>query len=291
MRIRFLAERPCALTVGGAYLGVVDGFERSAELSPADALFCELAPCDRQPLRFRLDEAFLREPPAGVTLYFTEDAVTLYAADFARQDFALRVLWQTRLGNDRLTLCVMGRVQLHLENETGFHIVDLPDELENCEAHALPDGYLLAGEDFFAILGRDGACKTLSEGKVLEIGESVRAEIPFRDSLGHTAVCEWKDGALVSCSIRAAREPTETTFALALFESALIGADCTPYLHPSLAEKAASLRDFLGDFRSVVLTDEADKIGLAYKRRERVYDVRYFRVEIAEGKVRNIIPL
>ena len=39
MRVYFLSEKPCGLTVSGIYLGLIDGFERSAELSPADELF------------------------------------------------------------------------------------------------------------------------------------------------------------------------------------------------------------------------------------------------------------
>ena len=291
MRVYFLAEQPCALTIGGTYLGLVDGFERSVELSPQDAHFCELAPCGYQPVRFRLDETFLREPPEHISLYYTEGAVAVYASGFLRADGALHVVWQERLRNDRLTLCVMGRVQLHLENETGFHIIDLPDAFANCGVKALPDGYLLTGEDVFAILMRDGKVAALSDGKVLDAGETVKAEIPFHDSRGHTAVCEWRAGELVSCALRSTREPSAATWALALFESALIGADCTPYLAPALQDKAGSLREFLGDFQSVVLTEEENKVGLAFKRQERVYDVRYFRVETEDGKVKNIIPL
>ena len=130
----------------------------------------------------------------------------------------------------------------------------------------------------------------LSEGKVLSCDNTLKAEVPFHDCMGHTAVCEWSGGELVSCSVRTAYEPTEATFALALFESALIGADCTPFLADNLAEKAAALKEYLGDYRSVVLTAERDKIGLAYERKERVFDVRYFLVEMREGKISNISP-
>ena len=99
---------------------------------------------------------------------------------------------------------------------------------------------------------------------------------------------EWKEGALVSCTLRAARSPAPATFALALFESVLLGLDASPFLSPGL--DADALAEYLGGFRSVVLTEEEDRVGLVYPRRERVFDVRYFTVETEDGRVCNILP-
>jgi len=60
--------------------------------------------------------------------------------------------------------------------------------------------------------------------------------------------------------VRTASEPQADTFAIAFFESILIGADPLPFLHETLSEKADSLREFLGDFRSVVLTEARDRV-------------------------------
>ena len=95
----------------------------------------------------------------------------------------------------------------------------------------------------------------------------------------------------MNCSIRAAGEPTPATFALALFESALIGADARPFLSDALAEKTSSLKEYLGDFRSVVLTGSPEKVGLVYRRKERVFDVRYYEVELTGGKISNLRPV
>lgn len=290
MRVYFLAERTCALSVNGIYLGMADGFERMTELDPKDGVFCELKPCGYLPVGFTFDEEFLLSPPPQVRLYYTDGAVAVYGCGFYRADPSLKVLWQERLGNTLLTLCLQGKLQLNLENETGFHIVPLPDDLETCKAVALGKCFLLEGERAFALLARNGEKLVVSEGRVLERGETLKAEIPFHDSMGHTAVCAWTEGKLTDCAVRSAREPNETTFALALFESALIGADCTPFLHSSLAEKASTLREYLGDYCSVVLTNEHDRVGLVYQRKERIYDVRYFRVTVEEGKVSNIKP-
>lgn len=291
MRVCFLAEKPCALSLGGIYLGIIDGFERALELDPADEILCEISPLGGfLPLRFLLDERFFLSPPPEVRLYRAGELFAVYACGFVRADPSLRVISQERFGNALLTLCIQGRLTLELDCETGFHHIPLPDGLEGCAMLPHPEGFLLEAENCFALIGRDGKTLVSSEGKVLE-KSPLKAEIPFHDSMGHTAVCEWRGGELVACSVRSASPPDERTYALALFESALIGADVVPFLSPALAEKAGSLKEFLGDYLSVVLTDEREKVGLVYRRKENVFDVRYFRVELEDGKISNIIPL
>ncbi len=289
MQVIFLAEKQCILTVNGAYFGTVDGFERKAELDPKDGLFCEFLPAEYLPVRFRLDEDFLLSPPPQVSLYFYREGVAVYCHNFVRSDPSLTVLWQEKVGGSRLTLCMQGKLQLNLENETGFHIVALPEEFEQCRPYALDGEILLEGETCFAVLSREGELVLCTEGKVLgrENG-TLRAEIPFFDSMGHTAVIERRDKKLLSCSVRSAFEPTERTFALALFESVLIGADVTPFLADDLVPKAGSLKKFLGKFTSVVMTDDPALTGLVYERKPRIFDVRYFRVTLEDGKIANI---
>jgi hypothetical protein len=291
MRVIFLSESAAALSVNGVYLGVADGFERTCELDPKDRVFCELKPSGRVPVSFFFDEAFLISPPPQIKLYFFAGGVAVYAGDYVRSDASLEVVWQKRLGGTLLTLCMQGKLQLNFENETGFRMIPLPETFYGSTACALRDGFLLECETGFALLSHDGKILLLSEGRILEKESVLKAEVPFHDSMRHTAVCAWEDGRLTECTIRTAQEPTEATFALALFESVLIGADCLPFLHPSLAEKADALREFLGGFESVVLTQERDKVGLVYRRKERVYDVRYFRVSTEDGKISNIAEI
>ncbi len=289
MRVYFLAEIPCALTVNGIFLGTVDGFERFAEIDPRDGVFCECAPAGCLPVRFRFDEGFLFSPPPQVNLYFSRGAVAVYTFGFSRADPTLSVLHQERIGGTLFTLYLQGKLFLSMENGTGFHLLPLPDFLSDSKPYPAGECYLLEGEHGFALLREDGEKIACAEGKVLERGESVKAELPFHDSAGHTALVEWKNGRMESYSIRTAAPPTESTFALALFESALIGADCTPYLAENLKEKAGSLKNFLGKYGSVVLTEEKDLVGLVYERKPSVFDVRYFRVTLSDGKISNIV--
>ncbi len=278
------------LTVGGAQLGMIDGFERTAELPP-DGAFCEVAPCGFLPVKFCFDEAFLAAPPPRVALYFTRKGVAVYCHDYLREDAAMRVVRQATVARTRMTLYLQGKVQLFLENETGAHLVDLPDSFENAALSAAGDDLLLEGDGTFCILSRTGEVLTRADGKVLSAGATVVAELQFRDSSRHTAVCEYAAGKLLSCKIRAASPPTAATFALALFESVLIGADPVPFLAQNLVEKAGDIGRYLGNFVSVVLTERQDEVGLVYPRCAGIYDVRYFRVTRADGKIDNILPL
>ncbi len=288
MQVIFLAEKQCALMVNGAYFGMADGFEKRAELDVKDGLFCEFLPSGYEPVRFRLDEEFLLSPPPHIDLYYTKSGVAIYCHGFVRCDPVLRVLWQERLGGSLLTLCMQGRPQLDLQNETGVRLIPLPEEFEECKPSLSGDEILLEGENCFAVLSRGGELLLCSEGKVLQKGETLVAEVPFFDSMGHTAVIERRGGKLLSCKIRSRFAPTERTFALALFESVLIGADVTPFLAENLREKAGSLKSFLGKYVSVALTDDPTLTGLVYERKPHVFDVRYFRVTLEGGKIANI---
>ena len=289
MKVYFLSDRLSALTLNGVYLGMIDGFERSVQLNPDDNVYVEIAPALYHPLRFTINQDFLFAPPPNINLYYTENGVAVYAFGFCREDQTLAVLHEEQLGTAHLTLYRQGEVALRYENGK-THVIPLDDRFERCEIKEIKDGYLLTGDGAFLLLGRNGKVLVRSEGEVLEAGERLKAEIPFHDSMGHTVISEWREGKLVSSSIRAKHSPTEATYALALFECVNIGVDPAPYLHEKIRDKADSLKEFLGDYRSVLLTDSPQRVGLIYRRKERVFDVRYFQITLEDGKISNIVP-
>ena len=279
------------LTVAGLPLGSIDGHERTCELEPADGLLCECVCPGFLPVRFFFNENFLIDPPEKVNLYYTKSGLGVYVRGFVREDPTLRPILQERLAHSLVTLYTQGGVQCSVENETGFHLIDLSLSYEHAKAYEAGGNILLETPTEFCILSREGAILTRSEGTVTERGQRVTAEVPFHDSLRHTALCTFEHGKLTECRIRTGAKPTETTYALALFESVLIGADPAPYLAENLQEKADALGEFLGKFVSVVLTERTDEVGLVCERKPRVYDVRYFRVTLSDGKISNITPV
>ena len=289
MKVYFLSDRPSALSLNGVFLGMIDGFERSVELDPDDGIYAEIVPAGCQPLRFVIDQDFLFSPPPHINLYFSDSDVAVYAFGFARADQTLAVLAEYQLGGAHFTLYRQGEVYLRYENGR-THIIPLDDRFEKCEIKEIKDGYLVTGTGAFLLLRRSGKVLVRSEGEVLEAGEALKAEIPFHDAMGHTVVSEWRGGELVSSSIRAKHTPTETTYALALFECVNIGVDPSPYLHEKIRGQADTLKEFLGDYRSVVITDTPQRVGLVYERKERVFEVRYFDITLEDGKISNISP-
>ena len=144
MQVYFLAERECILTLGGMALGIVDGFERSVELDPADGVLCTLAPLGGYlPVSFCIDEDFLIAPPPGIALYHRNGkGCALYASGFCRTDQSLNVLQKAEVNGARLTLFRQGKLFLEIAEEDGMHLCALPDELEKSSFFAQDDGFL-----------------------------------------------------------------------------------------------------------------------------------------------------
>lgn len=283
-----MAEKPCALFLNGAALGTVDKFERVCEIDPKDEIFCECKAAGMASVRFVFNEAFLFSPPEQIKLYYTDGAVAVYICDFIRADQSVKILCSRQFGDTRLTLFMQGRLQLSFLRGTALSLLPLPDYLETGEIYRVGREFLVESETGFALFSAEGKQITQSAGRVIVKDGALQAELPFGDSMGHSALCTWENGKMTSCTIRTACEPGEATFALALFESALIGADATPFLSEDLQGKASSLKEFLGNYTSVVLSDAPNRIGLVYPRKDRVFDVRYFRVTIQDGKIANI---
>lgn len=269
-------------------MGTVDAFERACEINPKDGIFCELKATGCVPVCFTFDEDFLFSPPPQVKLYFTQGEVAVYICDFLRADQSLKPLASARIYDTHLRLYMQGRLFLELARGSDLKLIPLCDYLEEGKLFAIGNDFLVEAEKGFALVSNDGRIIVQSQGKVLEKEGSLKAEIPFHDSMGHTAMCVWEGETMTACNIQTHLPPTEATFALALFESVLIGADASSFLSDELAPRAGALKAFLGDYCSVVLSNEPRRVGLVYERKERVYDVRYFIVSVQDNKITNI---
>ena len=127
---------------------------------------------------------------------------------------------------------------------------------------------------------------------------TLSATLPLSDSKKRVAECEWaltEDGCYqTSFRIRQqAREGEEQAaqdelLPYAFFESVLIGADFTEMLSEELKEKSEHIKAFLGDFIDVTLTEDPKTCGLVRKKKERLYELRYFTAEVKQGKVVDI---
>lgn len=293
MKIYFLSSQPCALSLNGLFFGTTDNFERFTELDPTDKIYAQFSPEGALPVGFFITEEILSTPPSGCEVYLLRDGVAIYAKDFPPSDFTLRPILQQRDGNRLATLFRQGNLQLTIESPLGFFNTHLPHSFQPTSLHFHGEYLLLEGENTLTLFTLEG--KQLLFERVIEysLSENVlSATIPLSDRLQRQAKCEWSltdNGChLTSFTLlqpTTGNQPPADLLAYAFFESVLIGADFASFLSDDLIPDAERIRAFLGDFTAVTLTNKPTVCGLVRKKKERLFTLDYFSVEIQNGKI------
>ena len=76
--------------------------------------------------------------------------------------------------------------------------------------------------------------------------------------------------------------------AYAFFESLLIGGEYTCFLADELLPRTGEIAGFLGDFKSVLPTDDPFVCRLIYQKGERLFEARDFKVSLKKDKITDI---
>ena len=296
MKLYFLSSKPCALFISGAYFGVTDLFERTADIDLRDNLYAEFLPENAQPIRFFITERLRTTPPSGCDVYLLEDGIAVYAHDFPSNDLTLCVIWQRQHEDCLATLYTQGRVYLSVQTPKNFFNAYLPPSF----AHASPIFHnrliLLSTQNELIVFTQDG--KRLLTENVLSFSVDdnvLTARLPLSDRLGRYADCTWElsDTDCVQTSFKIC-QPTQTDggekidgglLAYAFFESVLIGANFENMLSDELLADKDKIRAFLGDFEGVILTSNPLRCGLVRRRGERLFSVDYFQISIKDGEI------
>ena len=302
MKIYFLSERPCALTINDAYFGLTDRFERFAEISLKDDVFVRFTPENAQPISFFLNESVLFSPPVGCEVYLLKNALAIYAKGFPPSDLTLKILSQKRFDNNKLTLFYQGELQLSIETEKGFFISTLPPSFEKSELLFESGLFILKAPNALAVYTLLGE-RVLMENVLsctIEAG-TLHAALPLSDSLGRIADCSWElseDGVTrtkfvlsQARTIDGGNEPEALKAELlpfAFFESVLLGANYACFLSDDLVPQADKLKEYLGDFCSVTLTESPNVCGLVYQKADRLFEIVYFSVSVEKGKITDV---
>ena len=297
MKIYFLSSMPAALTVNGAYLGIVDGFERFAELALRDNLFIRFEPENALPIGFFLTEQIRFSPPENCEVYLLKDGIAIYARDFPPNDCTLKPITQKREGDCLATVFRQGEVQLALQTQHGAFTAPLPRSFADCELSFHEGLIFVHNENSLAIFTQNGDCvflETIHSYRVEE--QTLTVVLPLLDSLGRKAECTYtlseRGVERISFTLMQERSihgnPREELLAYAFFESVLLGADYACFLHDELAEKAEEIKAFLGKFIAVTVTESPFVCGLVRPKAERLFEVAYYTVEISEGKITDI---
>lgn len=298
MKVYFLSSQPCILTLNGAYFGRTDTFERFVELSAKDNVYAKFSPQGAGDIGFFINEDLRLSAPEGCDVYLLKDGVAVYAHAFPPTEFSLRVIAQTRLDDCLITVYKQGDIQLCIDSSLGVFNATLPPSFAVCKVFSYANFILLEGETTFAVFNKKAEvllCENMLSYQIE--GDVLSAILPLSDRLGRHAECAWQASenglSQIKFSLKQERAEAQDVRAellpYAFFESVLIGADYTPFLSEELAQKAQALKEFLGNFQSVVLTERADVCALVYKQGERIFQLRYFTVTVENGKITDVL--
>ncbi len=293
MKIYFLSAQPCALTLNGVFFGLTDTFERSAEIALSDKIYVQFSPEGALPIGFFITEALPSTPPVGCEVYLVKEGLAIYAYDFPPADFTLKAIAQAREGDTLATLFLQGKLQLSIESPLGFFNATLPPSFAQAELSFQGDFVLVKSADTLGIYSK--RCERLFLERVLEYeldADVLIATLPLSDSRNRIAKSRWQltetGCTLTEFTLQQSTDEKATPeglIAYAFFESVLLRGDYAAFLSDELQADAENIRAFLGNFLSVVLTEEETTCGLVRKKGERLFAVDYFSVEIENGKI------
>lgn len=307
MRIYFLSERTAGLKLNGAYLGLIDKFERFVDIDVDAKLLAEAVPDgDALPLNFFIDKEFFTVPPDFADVYTlgeSGDAV-IYLARYKPRADELKTVAQTRFCGGLYTLFLNGG-SVYLNCET-----------DKCRLHPLPrafaDGKLneatinghpaliLEGAGCIAIFSDNGEKVFYNPAESWSCGEKLEITVNFFTCAGSKARCTFAyDGVKMTLENSVTEEympPNEDILHFAFFESVLTHGDFARYLSEELQPNANALNGFLGDFTDVTVPysrffeehGDIKAAGLVYPVKENLFKVRYFAVDIEGGKITNV---
>ncbi len=299
MKIYFLSSRPCALMLGGVFFGMTDGFERFAEIEPKDNVFAEFIPEGALPVGFFITEKLRFSPPDHCEVYILKDGIAVFAKSFPPSDFSLKLVAQQRFRENLVTVFRQGDLQISIETSKGFFVAPLSPCFEPCKIFWEHGLFFVEGQGALAVFNAAGECvlnEKISEYRIEN--DVLSAVLPLSDSRGRFAECAWAltDDTCFQTSFKVRQTDTgkdeetlrDELIPYAFFESVLIGADFSELLSDELKERAQHIKAFLGDFVSVVLTEQPNTCGLVRKKKERIFEVHYFTAEVKDGKIVDI---
>ncbi len=292
MKMYFLSAEPCALFLNELYYGAINAFERFIELSLSDKIYARFCPQNKLAVGLFLDESLLENPPSNVEIYHLQDGVAVYVKEFFPTDFSLQVVCQKQESDVLATVFFQGSLQLSIQSSLGYFNAALPPSFSNCEVFFHEHLCILKSEKTLGVYSLK-AEKLLVEN-VLEYtleGNTLTAILPLFDRFGRNAKCSWlllETGTTrteFTILQQGNEKERENLLPYAFFESVLIGGEYACFLSEELQNSAEKIRAFLGDFLDVIPTDNPLVCGLVKQKKERVFEVVNYTVEIKEGKI------
>ncbi len=306
MRIYFLSERTAALKLNGAYLGLIDSFERFVDVESGGKILAEVVPDgDALPLSFFIDDALFSSPPDFLDVYICGGDAVIYVSRFERRTREFKVVAQTSFRGGLYTLFLTdGRVYLNCERGADCSLHELPRSLENSSlTESNIGGYpvlLVGGAGYLSIFSDDGRQVFFNPAESWQCGGKLTVTVNFNTCAGCRAICTFGyDGKVMTLEASRTEErvpPDESVLHFAFFECVLTRGDFTKYLCDDLKKSAAALPEFLGEFVDVSVPykrffdvhGDIKAVGLVYPQSKNLFTVKYFAVDIEDGKITNV---
>ncbi len=306
MRIYFLSYKPAILKLNGLYVGGIDLFERHIEIDLADSVLAEIVPGENlQGVNFFINEKLLFAPPPFLDVYLMDGEALIYVREYGNKGVNLNVICQTRFCGELVTVFSQGGAYLSVEGGD-YSLTPLPARFMNAkfEEKAIGNMPVLAiwGGNALLILNDRGKRIFMNEVERAEFSDVLEITAAFETCTAAKAECLYDyDGeklTLVSSKTVETRPPEKNVLHFAFFESILTCGDFTSYLCDDLKGRAGTLKEYLGEFVSVTVPTEkfyaehgdVRAAGLVYPKAENLFEVKYFAVDLENGKITNIYP-
>lgn len=290
MKFYFLSDRPCALKIGGIYVGTTGGAEKFMDIDRADKILCEFIPFSPlyKPVSFVVDDDF--KPAENVWEYFLPEAIVLYARDFLFADGSMRLIKQEKYSDCAATLFVQEKVFASLETSDGIFTFALNETFLKGEIYRREGCVIFYSGSYVAVVSVRGTLELFTPVSSCEFSAALKAEIPARDCMRHTFSAEWilSDGAeKIKYSPSPSSPAPQEIALLALCEGLLTGFDVSPYVTEALYKRLGALKNFFGNYKEAIYLGE-NLVGLAYEREEYAFSVIPFKASLVGGRVDSV---
>lgn len=300
-----MSERTAALKLDGAYIGLIDGFERFVDADENAKILAEVFPQDdAQPVNFFIDDGFFKNPPDFADVYLIGGDAVIYISRYTPREKKLEVVAQTRFAGGLYTLFLNGGgIYLNCERGT-CNLYELSRGFERATLKEAAIGgrpvLLVEGEGCLAVLSESGERVFYNPAESWQCGDTLTVTVNFNTCAGCKAVCSFAfDGQKMSLEKSVTREsvtPDPAVLHFAFFECVLTRGNFAAYLCDELKQNAGALPSFLGEFVDVTIPyrkffdrhGDIKAAGLVYPVKKNLFTVKYFAVDMENGKITNI---
>lgn len=308
MRLYFLSERTAALKLDGAYMGIIDKFERYVDADKGAKILAEVLPDGEYlPVNFFIDDKFFTDPPDFCDVYLTEGDATIYISRYAPRAQKLEVIAQTTFCGGQYTLFLNGGGVYVNSQKDGCNLYPLPQSFSKAEFREETVGaypaLILAGDGCIAVFSENGKRVFYNPAESFMCGERLTVTVNFNTCAGCKAVCEFAyDGEKMTLEKSVTTEympPNESILHFAFFECVLTRGDFKRYLSDELKESADGIFGFLGEFTDVTVPygrfyekhGDMRAAGLVYPVSSNLFNVKYYAVDMKDGKITNVYEI